>query len=171
MSVSWDTATATWDTVAGTDSYPVASLVDPVMRTPVFLALIRGDGETEIRGRSIGSLRCSYPLSSAIAGAPAIYAIWGDQVVLGPSPDAIYTVRTDYVAVPEKLVGDDDSNGWSINAEDLVVSQASIYGARFILDFDSIPVYQAEVDELIESVVLEQTKQRVVQDPVMELPS
>lgn len=50
-----------------------------------------------------------YP-DPTVTGGPVDFILWGNQILFGPTPDAVYTVYTDYYGLPAQLVNPTDGD-------------------------------------------------------------
>lgn len=95
-------------------------------------------------------LDAKFPADS-YSGRPAYYAIQGDQVLFGPSPDAAYTVNVDYFTRFPALAS--ASTNWLMtNHPNIYLSACMAQGCLFTMNREGAgewnAVYKTEVAEL-----------------------
>lgn len=127
----WDTVTDAMVTIASTNTYAVSDLTW-TLRRPIRLGFLRSDGiEQEITMQDLISFRRAYP-STLTESYPLHFTIWAESFILGPTPDAAYTITVDYLRKPDDLTTDASSNGWTQQLADLVARYAAQVVARDI---------------------------------------
>ena len=69
------------------------------------LAVVDGSGDYQfLLNKDVNFIRQSYPSASS-TGLPQYYAIWDDNtMLLGPTPDAAYTLELHYYYYPPSIV-------------------------------------------------------------------
>jgi len=100
------------------------------------MAAIDGDGNYEyLLNKDVNFIRQSYPNPNEDKGIPKYYALFGPQsndvnelsFILGPTPDASYTVELHYYYYPPSIVGAETS--WLGDNFDSVLLYASLVEA------------------------------------------
>lgn len=61
---------------------------------------------------------------NTVKGPPQIYAIWGQQLILYPIPDQVYTVTEYYEQQLTALSNSSDTNAWMVDGEELIRNRA-----------------------------------------------
>ena len=110
--------------------------------------------EKEVVHRGWEVCRADYPLGTD-EGAPECYALRGSNIVLFPTPDAVYTLYVDYWGYLAKLSADNDTNYWTANEEMLVQYKAAIHGCAHVFEENRIPMFQTLADEILDRVLIE----------------
>ena len=85
--------------------------------------------------------------SAQYTGVPYDYTIFGNQLRLGPIPDAVYTLTISGLARLPTLSLDSDTTAWMTEGEALIRNQAKIILAQDVLqDEGIIPLCQRSLD-------------------------
>jgi len=89
-------------------------------------------------------------LDGGQTGLPNAYAYYNDQVRLWPAPDATYTLQFTGLAQVDAPTSDSDSNIWTTQAFDLIVSRVKMTLARDVFrDPDGVQLFAAATAELL----------------------
>ena len=110
------------------------------MLTPVTLAY------TFLYNKDVEYIREAYP-AVASTGTPKYYALLDETLLLGPTPDAVYTLSLNYMAYPESITTAD--NTWLGDNFDSVLLYGSLLEAYTFMkgEPDIIAGYQKRYDE------------------------
>ena len=126
------------------------------------MAVISGDEYTYLLNKDVNFIREAYPsVASANNGLPRYYALFGPATnnanppvitneltfVLGPTPDASYTIELHYYYYPESIVTANTS--WlGDNFDSVLLYGAMLEAAAFMKsDADVLGMYQKRYDE------------------------
>lgn len=97
----WLQVSTTFDTVAGTQAYtPPASWVRTKALTP-------DEGADSLLLLSLIEMR-ELGDEQVDRGFPRLYTVYGEEILLGPVPDEIYTIKHDYIRTEDQLDQDND---------------------------------------------------------------
>lgn len=99
-------------------------------------------------------LRATYPLE-AEAGPPLSFALWGDELWLGPAPDDAYELSVDYRGRQHPLINDGDTNGWLEREPDAVLYQAGVYASTFLLEDERTAVFARLAEDALQQIVID----------------
>ena len=114
------------------------------------LAAIDGDGNYEyLLNKDVNFIRSAYPKATD-SGIPAYYALFDDNTfILGPTPDAAYTMELHYYYYPESIVTAGTS--WLGDNFDSVLLYASLLEAAAFMksDNDTIKNYTDRYNEAL----------------------
>lgn len=125
--------------------------------SPYSLAVISGSGSyTFLLNKDVNFIREAYP-NPTDTGTPAHYAIFGPQsslpteltFILGPTPDAIYSVELHYYYYPESIVT--AGTTWlGDNFDSALLNGALVEAIRFMKgEQDLIAVYKGMYDNAL----------------------
>ena len=133
----------------GTSTTNNKYLATPVDFLAVYsLAAIDGDGNYEyLLNKDVNFIRQAYPNPTA-TGIPRYYALWDDNTfILGPTPDAAYTLELHYFFYPESIVT--ASTTWLGDNFDSVLLYGCLLEAYTFMkgEPDVIAGYQKRYDE------------------------
>ena len=78
----------------------------------------------ELRRRTQGFMNDNYVNSNTYTGIPEYWAIYDDQVRLGPVPDDSYTLELQYQKELTELSASSDTNDWMTRGEQLIRARA-----------------------------------------------
>jgi len=90
-------------------------------------------------------------------GRPRNFHIYGDNIVLYPNPDVSYTFELYYYRKIDPLVSPSSENLWSIQANDLLISEAGWHVARNIRDNEAATLFGQDRAEARRRVAQETT--------------
>ena len=114
------------------------------------LAAIDGDGNYEyLLNKDVNFIRAAYP-SASDTGAPVYYALFDDNTfILGPTPNAAYTMELHYYYYPESIVTAGTS--WLGNNFDSVLLYGALLEAAAFMksDMDTIKNYTDRYNEAL----------------------
>lgn len=124
------------------------------------MAVIDGDGNYEyLLNKDVNFIRAAYPNPSS-TGLPQYYALFGPTVVtsvitdelsfiLGPTPDAIYTIELHYNYYPESITVAADGRTWLGDNYSPVLLYGTMVEAYIFLkgETDMMAVYKGKYDE------------------------
>lgn len=124
------------------------------------MAVIDGDGNYEyLLNKDVNFIRAAYPNPSS-TGLPQYYALFGPTVVtsvitdelsfiLGPTPDAIYTIELHYNYYPESITVAADGRTWLGDNYSPVLLYGAMLEAYVFLkgETDLMAVYKGKYDE------------------------
>jgi len=122
--------------------------VDPDTRGVVFMKFLLLDEFDNL-----------YPDPTAKA-RPKHYTIWNDQLYLGPTPDLSVTVNRTYYGYVPDLSADGDHNGFTDQAWDLMLFKGLGEMARYGIEDERVPVWQAKAAELEGDLVREHARSK-----------
>jgi hypothetical protein len=89
-----------------------------------------------------------YPPSANYTGQPAVYTIVGDSLVLGPTPDGVYTLSLDYYQRFTAL--STASTNWLLTNHPAVYLNACLVeGSAYLMDADKAKAYEARYQAAI----------------------
>jgi hypothetical protein len=131
----WDEVQATMNTVAVTQQYDVDAVLGSSYHhfsRPLLISYIDTDGaEIAIEPLTWFDFKDTWPDQTEDA-APQHFALWDEKLWLGPPPDAVYRLQLSYRGLPRALSADTDSNGWTLNATQLVLLTACEIGCGWL---------------------------------------
>lgn len=119
---------------------------------------INTDPRAYIEPMSLPTLRTAY--SSQTTGKPRNYAIRGESLVLGPSPDTSYTLKLAYFAKYTALTTGTATNVLLTDHPDVYLygSLAELYG--LLKDEDRSVLYTRKRDDVIDEINLSTVKRK-----------
>lgn len=133
-----------------------ATVASPYLAAPagflyVFsMAVIRPDGSHEfLLNKDVGYIREAYP-APAVTGQPKSYAQFDeDTFILGPTPDAGYSVELQFARYPESIVTAGTS--WlGATADAVLFNGMCLEAARFLqMDADVVTLYGKMFDSAL----------------------
>ena len=91
-------------------------------------------------------------------GRPKHYTTWNDQLYLGPTPDLIVEMRHLYYGFLADLVADDDSNGLTEHAWDVLLFKSLADLTKYGIEDARIPTWQLRAAELEGDLVREHAR-------------
>lgn len=107
--------------------------------------------------KDVSYIRQAYP-NPATQGVPRFYALFGPQTaatdlraLLGPTPDAAYSVELQYMAYPQSIVDSLNGTSWLGDHMDAVLLAASILEAALFMkvEQDLAQAYAARYEEAL----------------------
>jgi hypothetical protein len=121
------------------------------------MAVIKADGSYEyLLNKDVNFIRESFPVPNN-TGVPAYYALFGPQFgletelsfILGPTPDAVYSIELHYFFYPASIV--DSGTSWLGDNFDPVLLYGSLVEAYTYLkgDADMMTQYENKYKEAI----------------------
>lgn len=150
-------------TLRKTDTLSTAS-ADPYLSLPadflaVFSMAVIDDGRYAfLLNKDVSFVRQAYP-DSTVGGVPRFYALFGPQttstalrILLGPTPDAAYSVELQYMAYPQSIVDSADGTSWLGTHLDAVLLAASVLEAALFMkvEQDLAQAYAARYQEALQ---------------------
>ena len=137
--------------VTGTTTSGNKYLATPVdFLSSYSLAAIDGDGNYEfLLNKDVNFIRAAYPKATD-SGIPAYYALFDDNTfILGPTPDAAYTMELHYYYYPASIVAAGTS--WlGDNFDSVLLYGALLEAASFMKsDMDTIKNYTERYNEAL----------------------
>jgi hypothetical protein len=89
-----------------------------------------------------------YPASANYTGRPVVYTIVGDNLVFGPTPDAVYTISLDYYQRFTALAT--ASTNWLLTNHPTVYLMACLVeGSAYLMDADKAQAYESRYQAAI----------------------
>lgn len=119
-------------------------------------ALISGSSYSFMLPREVSFIREAYPYPGT-TGAPKSYALFNQtSFILGPTPDATYTVELNYHAKPESITTSITGTSWiGDNFESILLSACILEGYIFLKgDNDLITLYDTRYKEALSTFQL-----------------
>lgn len=114
-------------------------------------AVVSSDEYTPLLERDVGYLQEAFPSTAAASeGKPRYYALWDDDsLLLGPVPDAAYTVELHYSYKPSSIVT--SSTSWlGDNCESALLYGCLVEAYTFLKgEPDLLQLYKARYDEAL----------------------
>lgn len=108
------------------------------------------DPKTFLEQLSLPELRTRY--SAASTGKPENYALRGNNLVLGPSPDTTYTGKLVYIAGISPLNSTTTSNWLLADHVDAYIQGTLVEAYQFTRDAEGLAIAKARRDEIIASI-------------------
>ena len=125
----------------------------------VFSMAVIDDGLYEfLLNKDVSFIRQAYP-DPTTTGLPRFYALFGPQTsatdlraILGPTPDATYSVELQYMAYPQSIVDSLDGTSWLSTHMDAVLLAACILEAAVFMkvEQDLAQAYAARYQEALQ---------------------
>ena len=113
-------------------------------------AFVDADPKVTLEQMSLAELRNAH--GSAATGMPHHYALRGGAMLLGPAPDAAYSIRLSYVRTIPAL-GEAAESNWLLAAHpDLYIAAALAEACLYLRDGEGALTWAAQRDARIESV-------------------
>lgn len=78
---------------------------------------------------------------TSVEGEPAVFTIWADNLRIGPTPDAAYTLNTLYYNIPADLVADGDTNKLTNEAWEVLLWGALKLSESFGVNDERMPMW------------------------------
>ena len=107
--------------------------------------------QTQLTYVNIEHLDSQYPYGQN-NGAPVVYTFEGDNILLGPTPDAVYTVSLMYYARLTALANDTDTNWLLTNHPSIYLYAALAEAQPYIMADDRVALweqkYQKDMNDL-----------------------
>ena len=127
------------------------------------MAAVDTDGSYEyMLNKDVNFIRAAYPNPTSDNGLPKYYALFGPTVagttitdelsfILGPTPDAAYTVELHYYYYPESITAAADGRTWLGDNFDSVLLYGSLVEAYTFMkgETDLLSVYEAKYKEAL----------------------
>lgn len=122
------------------------------------IAAIAAGAHAFLLNKDVSFIRQVYP-NPATQGVPRYYALFGPQVsttglraILGPTPDAAYSVELQYMAYPQSIVDSVAGTSWLGDHMDAVLLAASILEAALFMkvEQDMATAYTARYQEALQ---------------------
>jgi hypothetical protein len=156
-------------TVADQDAYDLPDrFARPSTRSPLLYVL--NGCERDVTSKSRADFRRAYPAGSD-AAAPRHFTIYGTQLYIGPTPDAVYTLSFDFHRYLEDLVNDEDENELTANAWEAVLFRALSLSSLYTLEDARKPTWDAMFNEAIASLTVTEGRRRTNgRRPAMQEP-
>lgn len=110
-------------------------------------------------------LRNSYP--QANTGMPQAYAVIGQQIFLGPTPDGEYSLLLDYYQRIPSLDEDNPTNWLLSTYPDLYLWGSLCMAEAFLRDDTRLSVWKAAWDEATGEINAQANRQRMPSAPLM----
>ena len=114
-------------------------------------------------------LRNTYP--RADTGQPAAYAVVGNQIILGPAPDAEYSILLDYYQEVPDLTADNPTNWLLSKYPDLYLWGSLCMAEAFLRDDPRLAVWKTAWDEAAAEINLQGNRQRMPSAPLQMQPT
>jgi hypothetical protein len=130
----WLFTTVSFSTVNGTPSYSVPA---DWLRTDSLS--IPADGRV-LEQRSITDI----DRLATYSDVPVFWTPYGDQLVLGPKPNGVYSIQHRYVRIENVLSADGDKPLMPTALDDGIVTYATVLAYRFTRQFDKAREIQPE---------------------------
>jgi len=135
-------ASATLSTVAGTES---VALPSDWLRG---LSLdIEGHG---LEYRTPEELRAAYP--SSFSGRPVVYSIEGDNLILGPKPDSVYSIRARYYQRFTAFAGDSSTDWVLTNYPNVYLFGCLVEAEAFAMDDNRSAVWEQRYQQAVNAM-------------------
>jgi len=126
---------------------------------PYSMAVIRATGAYEyLLNKDVNFIRESYPTPTD-TGVPAYYALFGPlstneaelSFILGPTPDAAYSVELHYFYYPESITTTSSGTTWlGDNIDSVLLYGAMVEGTTFMKgEADLVALYTAKYQEAL----------------------
>jgi hypothetical protein len=126
---------------------------------PYSMAVIRATGAYEyLLNKDVNFIRESYPIPTD-TGVPAYYALFGPlstneaelSFILGPTPDAVYSVELHYFYYPESITTTSSGTTWlGDNIDSFLLYGAMVEGTTFMKgEADLVALYTAKYQEAL----------------------
>ena len=123
------------------------------------MAVIRATGAYEyLLNKDVNFIRESYPIPTD-TGVPAYYALFGPlstneaelSFILGPTPDAAYSVELHYFYYPESITTTTSGTTWlGDNIDSVLLYGAMVEGTTFMKgEADLVALYTAKYQEAL----------------------
>jgi hypothetical protein len=122
-------ASDTFPTVASTYSY---SLPARWIRPHSLWYLDSAGSKVDLTYKTKEEFDYWYPRPTTVSGKPTDYTWWGNNLILGPTPDAVYTVNRNFYQLLADLSEDGDSNVFTDNAWEAIHFKALIQLAKYL---------------------------------------
>jgi len=116
--------------------------------SPHSIELNDGTDWEYLLNKDVNFIDAAFPARTS--GVPRFYAVWDDDnFLLGPTPDAAYTVELHYYARPTSIVDSGDGTSWLGNQAENALLYASIVEAYTFLkgEQDLMQVYEGRFQE------------------------
>lgn len=159
--------------MATQESYATVSGTAQLALPPDFLSArdiyLDSDPDVVLVAMSPATLRNTY--SADVTGQPAAYALVGAQIILGPVPDASYSVLLDYYQRIPGLDSDTATN-WLLDAyPDLYLWGSLCMAEAFLRDDQRLSVWKTAWDEATAEINLQGNRQRMPSAPLTMQPT
>tara|TARA_R110000796_G_scaffold114283_1_gene225986 strand:- start:678 stop:1328 length:651 start_codon:yes stop_codon:yes gene_type:complete len=126
---------------------------------PYSLAVVNTDSEhVYLLNKDVNFIREAYPASASNTGIPKFYAQFDDgHFILGPTPDAEYTLEMHYFHLPTSITSSADGTSWlGTNAPDALLYGCLVEAYTFMKgEPDIITLYEQRFKEAIGQLQLE----------------
>lgn len=144
---AWPAETsATKAIVAGTNSYSIVGLSANVadrITSCYYANLVDGGSMVVLNEISFAEFNDKYGETNTMStGSPVEYAVYGDGLYLGPTPDANFNLRvTLYTAWPALSSGS-DHNAITDYAMEAVLFKSLVYATQYMLEDERVPMFE-----------------------------
>jgi len=126
---------------------------------PYSLAVVDSDGNYNfLINKDVNFIREAYPKASANTGLPEYYAQFDDDFyILGPTPDANYTVELHYFYLPQSITASSDGTSWlGTNAPDVLLFGSLVEAYIFMKgEPDIVQLYETRFKDALDKLVIE----------------
>lgn len=98
----------------------------------------------------------------AVTGTPANYAVWGDVLYLGPTPEQSFSLNRNYYRLlPDLADGSpDNTNDFVTEAWDVLLFGALEYASKYLLEDQRAPMWEARFTELESDLASEHQREK-----------
>jgi hypothetical protein len=154
----------TQDTIASTESYSLPSATRQVRQ--IYLVT---DPKVVLTPMTPAVLRNTY--SDNVTGKPQAYAVVGESIILGPSPDGAYTLE---ISTFDTLTGLDSSNAtnWLLDDHpDLYLFGSLARAEAYLKDDERVAFWKGAEEQILAEVIEEANAKRQPAAPLQMQPT
>lgn len=139
--------TVTIPTVVGQSDYSLYSayFTDPFSR-PFSLWYTGPDGE-RVRVTYVQSEEFQHIYEGNTGGDPVDYTIWGESLILGPTPSAVYDMTFRYYGYPAEIFNPSGTNKYFERAWDLVLYGSLTEVCKYLLEDQRLAIFQSDFNK------------------------
>lgn len=108
---------------------------------------------------------------STTSGKPVMYAIEGNNIIVGPTPDATYTAKLAYYAKPTALSDANATNNVLDNAPDVYLYAALLEAEPYLMNDERLQLWATALTRAIEDYQGADTRKEWSGSPIRIRPS
>ena len=98
--------------------------------------------------------------AGSVNGRPTSYTIMGDNILFGPTPDAVYTYSMTYYKAIDALSDSAPTNWAILNAPDLYMYGTLLQAEPFLMNDERVPLWERGFRQAISDIQEQDNKDR-----------
>lgn len=101
----------------------------------------------------------NFPDATA-TGKPTAYTVWGGNLLLGKTPDAVLTINRNYYRILADLSADGDEDDLMTQAWEAVHFKGLVLASEYLVEDPRIPTWKAQAERFENDLVIEHARGR-----------